>query len=128
MDDEDYLKFLLFVVTVGGGILMVAGIKACRGQSYWATHCILTGGLGLFLLFGFVFLSALAESASHLGDDELILFGCSLLLALLAFMIGTFSFCARFGATCRRSTQLEEIASALAAAESADLAQKNQSE
>lgn len=127
MDDEAYFKFLLFLVVIGGGILLSAGIKANNGKPYWATKCLLFGGAGLFFFFGVIFLVAIAEPRSSLEEGGMILLGGLFLLTLLVFLVGAFSLCARFGATCRRATQLEEVASALAAAESAELAQEKES-
>lgn len=119
MDGELYSKFLMFLVVVGGGVLMVAGIRANAGQSYWATKCMAGGGVLLFILLGCVFLTVVGEEYFYFTDQEpLIIFGCFFLGAFLLFTVGGFSLCARFGATCRRSIQLEEIASALAASES----------
>ena len=114
MDMELFGKIILFFISVGIGILMIAGIKADRGQSTWATKCQLFAGIGLFLS---MMITLAVISADEFVEDAVGIFLALILgVTALVFTIGTIGFCARFGATCRRITQLEEIESALSAA------------
>ncbi|MDQ8191016.1 hypothetical protein [Roseibacillus persicicus] len=114
MDEETIYKILFFFVVVASGVFMASGMKADSGQSTWATRCQLFGGLGLFGLMGLVFLLVIGEE--FFDEAGSIALACGVAASALVFTIGLFGFCARYGATCRRVTQLEEIESALEAA------------
>ena len=114
MDYEFYGNILACLFVVGAGVLIGAGIKANAGHSTWATKCLLFAGIGLFLSMGIFFL-VMYLTDSYESRTSLILGGITGLSAVV-FAIGMLAFCARFGATYRRISELEEIESALRAA------------
>ena len=125
MDGESYAKFLLFLAGVGGtGVLLFAGVKANQGQgAYWATRCLLVAGV-LNLLLALALQGMVWDETSR--EESWI--GLSILSFLggIVYLVGMFALCARFGATCKRVKQLEEIASALSAAQAHATAQQEE--
>lgn len=111
---EGFMTLLVFFIFVGTVVLCVAGLKANGGSSFWATKCLgFTGVVNAFLGFG-LFALVLDEFS---GESLWIAWAILSFLSGLVFLIGMFALCGRFGATCRRVTQLEEIASALEASQ-----------
>ncbi|MDP0492296.1 MAG: hypothetical protein Q7Q71_14705 [Verrucomicrobiota bacterium JB023] len=101
------LYLLVLVIQTGGSF------AANNGQSYWATKSMAGGSVGMTLSFGVLALAIfLEESGSFEGA---LVFALAFFTSSLLFLIGLIAFAAKFGATCRRTKELEEITAALAA-------------
>ncbi|MGJ8724669.1 MAG: hypothetical protein ACSHYB_08940 [Roseibacillus sp.] len=126
MDLDFFAKLLLFLLVVGTGVLLAAAWRADSANSTWATRCQLFSGLGLFLSIGlgFLFIVLDADAGNSASNAWAVVVGIS----AIVFIIGVIGFCARFGATCRRITQLEEIESALSTAVAHSAAQSQRDE
>ncbi len=110
---EIYYKLLIFLCVVGIGMFLRAGLKADFGHSFWATRCLKCGAA--ILLFISLFAWVFFESNDSSGGAWVFV-SVIFLLSSLVLIVGVFGFCSRFGSTCRRITELQELATALSAA------------
>ena len=118
--DEKVWGFLAFGAFYACLVLLFVGARrAVKGNSFWATRALMTGGVLMFGGGTLVGLFVLLISFGDPGIAALTLASlCNLLILVgaLIFLIGFFGFCARWGATGRRRAELLEITTALAAA------------
>ncbi|MEM9080262.1 MAG: hypothetical protein AAGC74_06160 [Verrucomicrobiota bacterium] len=118
MDDHIFTLCLL-ILAIACALSTFGSSVALHTHHNWATICMTFGSLMLSLftlIVGYAYLSQeYFNNYVSLGES----WGLLTILSLGGFIllgIGTFSFCARFGATAKRIQQLETLAAALSAA------------